>query len=37
MTQAEKRQYLITELLEERPEYADISIPKDEFELKKLL
>ena len=37
MTQAEKRQYLITELLEERPEYADISIPKDEAEQKKLL
>lgn len=37
MTQAEKRQYLITELLNEQPEYADISIPKDEFELKKLL
>ena len=37
MTQTEKRQYLITELLNERPEYADISIPKDEFEQKKLL
>lgn len=37
MTQAEKRQYLITELLKEQPEYADISVPKDEFEQKKLL
>lgn len=37
MTQAEKRQYLITELLNERPEYADISVPKDEYEQKKLL
>ena len=37
MTQAEKRQYLITELLNERPEYADISIPNDETEQKKLL
>ena len=37
MTQAEKRRYLITELLEERPEYADISVPKDELEQKKLL
>ena len=37
MTQAEKRQYLITELLKERSEYADISIPKDKTEQKKLL
>ena len=37
MTQAEKRRYLITELLKERPEYADISVPKDEYEQKKLL
>lgn len=37
MTQAEKRQYLITELLNEQPEYADISVPKDETEQKKLL
>lgn len=37
MTQAEKREYLITELLKERPEYADIFIPKDETEQKKLL
>ena len=37
MTQDKKRQYLITELLKERPEYADISIPKGETEQKKLL
>lgn len=37
MTQDKKRQYLITELLKERPEYTDISVPKDEFEQKKLL
>ena len=37
MTQNDRRKYLITELLNEQPEYADISIPKDEFELKKLL
>ena len=37
MTQDEKRKYLITELLKERPEYADISIPKDEIAQKKLL
>ena len=37
MTQDKKRQYLIAELLKERPEYADISIPKDESEQKKLL
>ncbi len=37
MTQEKKREYLITALLKERPEYADISIPKDETELKKLL
>ena len=37
MTQAEKKLYLITELLKERPEYADISIPKDETEQKNLL
>ena len=37
MTQAEKREYLITELLKERPAYADISVPKDETEQKKLL
>lgn len=37
MTQAEKRQYLITELLNEQPKYADISVPKDETEQKKLL
>ena len=37
MTQDKKRQYLITELLKERPEYADISVPKDETEQKKLL
>ncbi len=37
MTQAEKREYLITELLKEQPEYKDIHIPKDETEQKKLL
>ena len=37
MTQDKKRQYLITELLKERPEYADISVPKDETEQKKVL
>lgn len=37
MTQNDRRKYLITELLNERPEYADISIPNDEFEQKKLL
>ena len=37
MTQDEKRQYLIKELLKERLEYADISVPKDETERKKLL
>lgn len=37
MTQAEKRRYLITELLNERPEYADISISKDSAEQKRLL
>ena len=36
MTQDEKR-YLITELLKERPEYASISVPKNEIELKKLV
>ena len=37
MTQDKKRQYLITELLKERSEYADISIPNYETEQKKLL
>lgn len=37
MTQDKKREYLITELLDERPEYADVSIPKDSAEQKKLL
>ena len=37
MTQDKKREYLITELLNERPEYADISIPKEKAEQKKLL
>lgn len=36
MTQ-DKKEYLITELLNERPEYADVSIPKDRAEQKKLL
>ena len=37
MEQDKKREYLITELLNERPEYADISIPKEKAEQKKLL
>lgn len=37
MTQAEKRKYLITELLKESPEYEKIVIPTDETEQKKLL
>ena len=37
MTQDKKRQYLITELLKERPECADIFIPNDKTEQKKLL
>lgn len=37
MTQNDRRKYLITELLSEQPEYADISIPKEKAEQKKLL
>ena len=37
MTQTEKRQYLIAELLKEQPEYSNILIPTDETEQKKLL
>lgn len=37
MAQDKKREYLITELLNERPEYADISIPKEKTDQKKLL
>lgn len=37
MTQAEKREYLITELLKELPEYKSIKIPTNEKEQKKLL
>lgn len=37
MTQAEKRTYLIAELLKELPEYQSITIPADEAEQKKLL
>lgn len=37
MTQAEKRHYLITELLKELPEYKSIKIPTNETEQKKLL
>ena len=37
MTQAEKREYLITELLKELPEYKGIKIPTNETEQKKLL
>ena len=36
MTQNEKKN-LITELLKEQPEYANISVPKNETEQKKLL
>ena len=37
MTQAEKRYYLISELLRENPEYREITIPPDEAGQKKLL
>ena len=37
MTHAEKREYLITELLKESPEYENPKIPTDETEQKKLL
>lgn len=37
MTQAEKREYLITKLLKESPEYENLKIPADETEQKKLL
>lgn len=37
MTQADKRKYLTTVLLKERPEYASIEIPTNEAEQKKLL
>lgn len=37
MTQAEKRECLITELLKELPEYGSIKIPTNEMEQKKLL
>ena len=37
MTQAEKREYLITELLKESSEYKDIKIPTNETEQKILL
>ena len=37
MTQAEKREYLITELLKESPEYENLKIPTNEREQKKLL
>ena len=37
MTQAERRRYLIQALLEERPEYADIQVPPDVPEQKRLL
>ena len=37
MTQTERRIFLITELLKERPEYADMKIPADEREQKRLL
>ena len=37
MTQSEKREYLITELLKELPEYESIKIPTNQMEQKKLL
>ena len=37
MTQAERRVYLIKELLKESREYSDIELPKDELEQKNLL
>ena len=37
MTHEERRKYLITELLSEKPEYGKIEIPPDEFGQKKLL
>lgn len=37
MTQAEKRQYLITELLKDLPGYKSIKIPTNETEQKKFL
>lgn len=37
MTQTEKRNYLIKYLLQEQPRYADMPIPADEGEQKKLL
>ena len=37
MTQSEKREYLITELLKELPEYKKINIPTNEMKQKKLL
>lgn len=37
MTQVEKRYYLISELLKEKQEYREITIPSDEAEQKKLL
>ena len=37
MTQTEKRQYLITELLKALPEHESIKIPTNETEQKKLL
>ncbi|MGN1139025.1 MAG: protein-ADP-ribose hydrolase, partial [Ruminococcus sp.] len=37
MTQAEKREYLITELLKELSEHENIKIPTNEMEQKKLL
>ena len=37
MTQTERRRYLIQALLEERPEYADIQIPPDVPEQRRLL
>lgn len=37
MTQAERRRYLIKQLLAERPEYRELSVPEDAAEQKRLL
>lgn len=37
MTQAEKRVYLIKQLLVEQPQYADYAIPQSEYEQRRLL
>ncbi len=37
MTQKEKREYLIRELLKEQPLYRDMTLPENEDDRKKLL